>query len=708
MNNGPRLGKILSPLPKAKEKRNPGHNKSYRWTILRNRSLSLFTVVFAFFLTATLGQVNAQQDIVASPTDASTFVNKAFDIYPVVAIGDLPGCEQLHAFLRSLVPALIQSGSIDEIIVDFGNPRLQPILDRYVLDGEMVPQEILRKVWDNTSRSLMLTWDSPVYEEFFDAVRAANLLLPLGKRTRVVLVDVSIDWSQVHSQDDFNAFTGELREQALARQIDDAILGNKRTLVISMPDHLVRMDGHARNIVDKEHPGKLLTILTQGRFGTVEQYRAIESGEKAWEIPSIIRVNDPIFRSVPLVFKDQAILLSAAADAILYLGPSDSLTRLYPWASIFQNDEFWTELNRRSQILTGQPFNLFLADFDLRGKEDDVVAPIDRSAHRPVSACCGLTVLASHAETHEPPPTPQVESNGKNENGVDFVLAALDQHPMVGLGDDHMGLEFYEFLDLLLSNPRLPGKVNDIVVEFGNPRYQLAIDRYVVEGAEVPRKDREGAWQYAAEGWYVANSPVYEHFFDSVRALNQKLPLEKRIRIVLGDAAIDFQEFIDKPTLLMNFARARETPNDPREISLGNSVNVVLDKGHRGLVICGNGHLKQGHRPGNAREIIDKRHPKAFYLIDTNPCAAISGTAFSVINGSKDSYICLGTPESLTAVRPSPLIYRDKTYFRKIRLLHEALGQGPLDLTYWKYEYRGRYFEVPLPFNWPRGLMEAN
>ena len=35
-------------------------------------------------------------------------------------------------------------------------------------------------------------------------------------------------------------------------------------------------------------------------------------------------------------------------------------------------------------------------------------------------------------------------------------------------------------------------------------------------------------------GWYVANSPIYEAFYDQLRAVNLKLPKEARIRVILG------------------------------------------------------------------------------------------------------------------------------------------------------------------------------
>jgi len=67
------------------------------------------------------------------PADGTDFILKAFDHHRAVGIGDLPSCDQLHVFLRSLVrnPAFV--AKVNYIVVDSGHPRFQAMLDRYVL-----------------------------------------------------------------------------------------------------------------------------------------------------------------------------------------------------------------------------------------------------------------------------------------------------------------------------------------------------------------------------------------------------------------------------------------------------------------------------------------------------------------------------------------------------------------------------------------------
>ena len=87
-----------------------------------------------------------------------------------------------------------------DIVVEFGNARYQAIIDRFVA-GEDVPHPELQKVWQNTTQAHPV-WDSPIYEEFFRAVRAVNATLPTERRLRVLLGDVPIDWDRVTSLED--------------------------------------------------------------------------------------------------------------------------------------------------------------------------------------------------------------------------------------------------------------------------------------------------------------------------------------------------------------------------------------------------------------------------------------------------------------------------------------------------------------------------
>ena len=56
------------------------------------------------------------------------------------------------------------------------------------------------------------------------------------------------------------------------------------------------------------------------------------------------------------------------------------------------------------------------------------------------------------------------------ENPVDAILKALDTHDIVGFGEAHVSENEHRVIQALLSDPRFPLKVNDLIVEFGNSR----------------------------------------------------------------------------------------------------------------------------------------------------------------------------------------------------------------------------------------------
>jgi len=208
----------------------------------------------------------------------------------------------------------------------------------------------------------------------------------------------------------------------------------------------------------------------------------------------------------------------------------------------------------------------------------------------------------------------------------------------------HTCLEFHQALHQLLRDPRLPGKVNDIIVEFGNPLFQAPIDRYVVEGLDVSRDERKGAWENAAMGWEISASPLYEAFFDLVRDVNLRLPKEKRMRIILGDAALDFARLQENPAAeLQKFVTSRSAPVNPsRETALAASVHSVLQANRRAIIIAGSGHLRKGGLPGTARQYIDKQDPGKFFYLDNVSTSSMDVPIGSVILDGENAALFIG------------------------------------------------------------------
>ena len=73
---------------------------------------------------------------------------------------------------------------------------------------------------------------------------------------------------------------------------------------------------------------------------------------------------------------------------------------------------------------------------------------------------------------------------------IELVLSAFEQYPLVALseGAGHGRLETRDFFASLIRDRRFAPTVRNLVIEFGNARYQAVIDRYVT-GEPVPRDD---------------------------------------------------------------------------------------------------------------------------------------------------------------------------------------------------------------------------
>jgi hypothetical protein len=641
----------------------------------RGRLISAIVLICSFFCGTICARAGDALQEPANPTFSSgvEFVTKTFDQYPVVAVADLPGCDELHRFVRTLVRSPDFTSKVHSVIVDFGNPIYQQLVDRYLLDGELVSRSLLRRVWDDTTESPNLTWDSPVYAEFFDTIHLVNLSLPKKQRVRVILADAPVSWRNIHSRQEWLALRGQPREEELAAKIKDVLQQNERALVISSALHLYRSGSsvpNARAIIEGSLPGKVFVILPQTRFGIEDQYEGTERRERDIPADSITVVRDTWFGLLPLTAAPASPRVQDVADAVIYLGRTDRLTRMQPSARVFRDEEYWRELNLRWKQIYGTSFDLAKAGFDLRSP-----------------------LLWPPPEIHFPS-----ASGATVEDPITFVYDKLKEYPIVGIGDMHMCLEYFQFLRQLIHDPRLPGNVQDIVVEFGNPLYQAVIDRYVFEGKDVPLAERKQVWQYATVGWYVFNSPIYEAFFDELRSVNLALPMKKRIRVILGDAPLDVSQFRKSPDhYLRPFVVYKETLQDPRELSIAAGITRVLAAGHRAIVLSGNGHLNLTQRAGNARHIVERAYPNMLFLIDESGPGDSSWPVPSIVTRPNDpepnhATLWLGTADRLTAVRPSPMIYRNPGYWAFINLITKAQGRPPLDLDSPAFEYRCRYF----------------
>ncbi|MBK7908663.1 MAG: hypothetical protein IPJ78_19235 [Gemmatimonadetes bacterium] len=202
----------------------------------------------------------------------------------------------------------------------------------------------------------------------------------------------------------------------------------------------------------------------------------------------------------------------------------------------------------------------------------------------------------------------------------DAILAAFDSAWVVALGENHGHREFHELLLRVLRRPRAPEVIDDIAVEWGNGLYQGVIDRYV-DGREVPWDSVTMSWRNTiVSPNTVWDAPVYERFFRELRAINAGLAPERRYRVILADAPVDWSAVDSAPQLRPFFDRALAMAESVRRES--------LLRGRRVLFVAGGLHVARRPRAQPSRsgvptgEItpvawLELRHPGATYVIQS-------------------------------------------------------------------------------------------
>ena len=298
----------------------------------------------------------------AVPIDPITGILEMFKTHDVVALAEgNHGNEQGHEFRLALIRDPRFAAAVNDIVVEFGNSLYQGVIDRFV-QGEPVPYDELRKVWQDTTQRGTV-WDRPIYEEFYRAVRDVNTKLPADRRLRVLLGDPPMDWyapqrSAPARTDDFPASV--IQREVMAKK--------RRALVIHGGMHLVRkhtpyrppkdpaLAPMAAALTSKFQSGSIVAHLDRlgARVAVVAtstdfDISTLQANTGTWPRPSLTLIRGTPLglassltyypRSLPVIRGRGGVQetlqpdLSAVpsmqdvVDAILYLGPPSSITQ---------------------------------------------------------------------------------------------------------------------------------------------------------------------------------------------------------------------------------------------------------------------------------------------------------------------------------------------------------------------------------------------
>ena len=169
-------------------------------------------------------------------------------------------------------------------------------------------------------------------------------------------------------------------------------------------------------------------------------------------------------------------------------------------------------------------------------------------------------------------------------NAVDGIIAAFETHPIVALPDAHGSDRAHAFLLSLIRDPRFIRTVDDIVVEFGNARYQEVADRYV-RGEDVPYDALRRIWRDHTQPSISADFTHFPDFFRAVRAVNAA-SRDRKVRVLLGDPPVDWSTVRDRAD---HFKWVEMRDAHPAAVLQ----TEVIAKRRRALLVYGTGHLQR-------------------------------------------------------------------------------------------------------------------
>jgi hypothetical protein len=315
-----------------------------------------------------------------TPGPAITGVLAAMDARPLVGLGEYHYIQDFHDFLTALLHHPELPDKINDIAVEFGNATYQPLIDRFILDRAPIPRHDLVQVWRQIGD---VGWNAPVYEQFFRTVRAVNWMLPARQRIRVLLGQPPVTMQQLLAHPHDHAAITEFEDYVdrhIASVIErDVLARGRRALMIAGDGHMLKGlhapdDGTRPNVatgLEARHPGSVYSIdlLLIPPAPTDPALAELLSTAQSWPVPSLLPlagtalgaltkpldstgwVNTLGYRAIHAADRRY----DRQADAVLWLGPGNTITSSQPDPAIYHWGPYPTELDRLDPILSANP-----------------------------------------------------------------------------------------------------------------------------------------------------------------------------------------------------------------------------------------------------------------------------------------------------------------------------------------------------------------
>jgi len=287
---------------------------------------------------------------IPSVVDAIPGIVAAFQKHSVVMIGEDHWLREVGDFYIRLVRDARFQESVQDIVIEFASRNNQPLLDKYIAGEELPPEEV-RHIWRDTTK--VASWESPIYAEWLAAIRDVNKTLPSERRLRVLAGDTAVDWSRIHTHADWEALGDN--SLSFADVIIEQVLKKKHhALVVLGTNHVLKAGDRDQNDntttrVEAQQPGSTYVALLICHGGVAN------AAQDILRLPDLTAPTIVELAGLPpgKPMNDGRVPLSKEADALLYLGPPESLSMAFPPAGSLE-PAYLKEVDRRSMIEWGE------------------------------------------------------------------------------------------------------------------------------------------------------------------------------------------------------------------------------------------------------------------------------------------------------------------------------------------------------------------
>lgn len=210
--------------------------------------------------------------------------------------------------------------------------------------------------------------------KFFRYVRRLNS--GLEKKYRVIAGGAAIDWQRIQKRNDMSAFFKKSRSHYIFDALKSSVFGNKkRAIVIAGNVHTSKSSANYKsrngyfysdvslgNLLELYYPETVYTVASivsdnkeiKAKLKVRELYKVNDISNlniEANVITKLRNYNGKKFEG----FGRKTI--SSMADAVIYWGTEAQNTFIEEDKSVYQDEVYWQELNRRSLILRKKKMN---------------------------------------------------------------------------------------------------------------------------------------------------------------------------------------------------------------------------------------------------------------------------------------------------------------------------------------------------------------